>query len=210
MANLITLTRLNLLFVLVAIAYWAPPAVQLANAPLILVIIALDGVDGYVARRRGETSRFGSIFDIAVDRAVENVLWIVLGNLGLVPIWVAIVFIVRGAIVDTVRHARMDGGASALGIMRSRLGRWLVTSRVMRGAYGGVKALTFAFALMLQPLPQVAPGLWAVAGAPLEAVTLLLVGLSVAFCLLRGLPVVTEFIIAEQVFTPKRSALAGS
>ena len=85
MANLITLLRFLLLFLLVAMAYWASPHLQMINAPLLVLIIALDGLDGWVARRRGETSVFGSIFDIAVDRVVENVLWIVLGDLGLDP-----------------------------------------------------------------------------------------------------------------------------
>lgn len=209
MANLITLTRLLLLFVGVAIAYWAPPIVQLVNAPLILLIIALDGVDGYVARLRGEVSTFGSIFDIAVDRAVENVLWIVLGDLGLVPIWVAIVFIVRGAIVDTVRHARMGAGDSPFGVMRTRLGRWLVAGRTMRGTYGVAKALTFAWALSLQPLPALLPAYWAAHAATLNGITMALVALSVALCLVRGLPVVAEFIVAERVFSSKRPALAG-
>ena len=95
MANLITLSRFLLLFVLVALAVQAPPTWQLVDAPLLVLIITLDGIDGYVARRRGEASAFGSIFDIVVDRVVENVLWIVLAYLSLVPPWVAIVFITR-------------------------------------------------------------------------------------------------------------------
>lgn len=209
MANLITLTRLLLLFVVVALAYWAPPQVQLGNAALILFVIALDGVDGYVARKRGESSTFGSIFDIAVDRAVENVMWIVLGDLGLVPIWVAIVFIVRGAIVDTVRYARVGVVGNSFGVSASPIGRWLVSGRTMRGAYGAAKALTFAVALLTQPLPSVAPSLWATSGTLFQSVTLTLVGLSVALCLLRGLPVVAEFVRAERVFTLKRPVMAS-
>ncbi len=56
MANLITLLRFLLLFLLVAMAYWASPHMQMINAPLLVLIIALDGIDGWVARRRGETS----------------------------------------------------------------------------------------------------------------------------------------------------------
>ncbi len=200
MANLITLLRFLLLFLLVALAYWAPPAWQLVNAPLLVLIIALDGVDGWVARRRGETSVFGSIFDIAVDRVVENVLWIVLGDLGLIPIWVAIVFIVRGAIVDAVRYAAISRGETAFGGLRSPLSRALVAGRWMRGAYGSVKALTFGWVLALQPMPALAPDIWAVWSEPLHAVTALLVLLSVAFCLMRGLPVVAEFVIQQRVF----------
>jgi CDP-diacylglycerol--glycerol-3-phosphate 3-phosphatidyltransferase len=201
MANLITLLRLVLLFLLVAMAYWAPPQVQLVDAPLLVLIIALDGLDGYVARRRGETSMFGSIFDIAADRVVENVLWIVLGHLGLLPIWVAIVFIVRGAIVDTIRYAMISRGETAFGMMRSPLGRMLVAGRAMRGAYGTVKAITFGWVLFWQPWPALAPGLWAEWAATIGGVTMLLVVASVVMCLVRGVPVVVEFLADEKVFS---------
>ncbi|TVR82744.1 MAG: CDP-alcohol phosphatidyltransferase family protein [Rhodospirillales bacterium] len=204
MANLITLLRFCLLFVLVAMAYWAPPVWQQANAPLLVLIIGLDGLDGYVARVRGETSIFGSIFDIAVDRVVENVLWIVLGHIGLVPIWVAIVFIVRGAIVDSIRYAAISRGESAFGMMRSALGRTLVAGRAMRGLYGVAKAATFAWVLFFQPWPTLYPQAWERWADTVGMVTLALVLLSVALCILRGVPVVAEFIVAEDAFRRRR------
>jgi CDP-diacylglycerol--glycerol-3-phosphate 3-phosphatidyltransferase len=193
MANLITATRFALLFVLVFLAYRASPDWQLLNAPLLLLIIALDGLDGYVARRRGEASAFGAIFDIAVDRVVENVLWVVLAHLGLVPIWVAIVFITRGCIVDSIRYAAAARGETAFGMMQSRWGRVLVAGRWMRGLYGTLKAATFGWIFLLQPVPQLAPNLWAAWSMHLQAATGVLVGASVFVCLLRGLPVVVEF-----------------
>jgi CDP-diacylglycerol--glycerol-3-phosphate 3-phosphatidyltransferase len=209
MANLITLVRFLLLFLLVALAYWAPPRWQLVDAPLLVLIIALDGLDGYVARARGETSVFGSIFDIAVDRVVENVLWIVLGHLGLVPMWVAIVFIVRGAIVDSIRYAAISDGETAFGMMRSPLGRFLVASRQMRGLYGTVKAATFGWVLFLQPWPELDPALWSRWSEAVVPITGALVFASVFLCLLRGFPVVAEFVVVQGVFT-RGHAAAGS
>ncbi len=206
MANLITLFRFLLLFLLVAMAYWAPPAWQQANAPLLLLIITLDGVDGYVARLRGETSVFGSIFDIAVDRVVENVLWIVLGHLGLIPIWIAILFIVRGGIVDSIRYAAIRGGETAYGMMRSSWGRFLVAGRFMRGFYGAVKAATFGWVLFFQPWPRLYPGPWAEWHAAVETGTVVLASLSVTLCLVRGFPVVAEFVISQGVFRRNQPA----
>lgn len=199
MANLITLARLLLLFVLVAMAYWAPSPIQLLNAPLLIVIIALDGLDGYIARRRGESSVFGSLFDIAVDRVVENVLWIILGHLGLLPIWVAIVFVVRGALVDTIRHAMICRGETVFGMMRSPFGRALVASRWMRGLYGGLKALTFAWVLLWQPWPALQPLQWAAWAQGIDTITQVLVVAVTALCLLRGLPVVGAFLTTCKV-----------
>jgi CDP-diacylglycerol--glycerol-3-phosphate 3-phosphatidyltransferase len=195
MANAITVVRLLLLFLLVALAYWATPRWQLLNAPLLLLIIALDGLDGYVARMRGESSAFGALFDIAVDRVVENVLWVVLAHLGWIPIWVAVVFIARGAIVDSIRYAGMAKGETPYGAMRSALGRFLVSSRFMRGFYGALKAATFGWVFLLQPWPVLDPALWSAWREPVTVVTHVLVLASVAVCLLRGAPVVVEFVM---------------
>ena len=197
MANLITLCRLLLLFLLVVMAYHAPPAWQLIDAPLLLLIIALDGLDGYVARKLSETSVFGSIFDIAVDRVVENVLWVVLADLDLVPIWVAIVFITRSSIVDSIRYTAISRGETAFGIMQSPWGRFLVAGRFMRGFYGGLKALAFGSIFLIQPWPTLYPELWAHKSSILDPVTTALVYASVAVCLLRGAPVVAEFLAAN-------------
>ena len=198
MANLITLCRFILLFLLVASAYAAPPVWQLLNAPLLLIIIGLDGVDGYVARKRNETSIFGSIFDIAIDRAVENVLWVVLADLGLVPIWVAIVFITRASIVDSIRYAAISRGQTPFGSIQSQLGRVLVSGRFMRALYGGLKAATFGWVFLLQPLPSVAPESWVRFSQPALWIAGLLIYASVAVCLLRALPVILEVLSAAR------------
>ncbi|HXV24305.1 MAG TPA: CDP-alcohol phosphatidyltransferase family protein [Alphaproteobacteria bacterium] len=206
MANLITLGRFLLLFLLVASAYEAPVAWQLGNAPLLLLIIALDGVDGYVARVRNETSVFGSIFDIAIDRVVENVLWVVLADLGLVPIWVAIVFITRASIVDSIRYAAISRGETAFGSIRSQLGRVLVSGRFMRGLYGVLKAATFGWVFFLQPLPQLFPETWAQFGGPARWIAVVLVYASVVICLLRALPVILEFLSVARASRPAKPA----
>ena len=205
MANLITSSRFVLLFILVAMAYLAPPVWQLANWLLLLVVIILDGVDGYVARQRGETSAFGSAYDIAVDRVVENVLWIVLADLDLVPIWVALVFITRGVLVDTIRSQGAARGETAFGMMKTAVGRFLVSGRFMRGFYGAVKAIAFAWILLFQPVPAVFPAFWAQWSADITLVTNLLIYVSVITCLVRGVPVVWEFYVNEQPLQKTRA-----
>jgi CDP-diacylglycerol--glycerol-3-phosphate 3-phosphatidyltransferase len=195
MANLVTFIRLILLFLLVLSIYWAEPAWQRANMPLLLVIMLLDAADGWVARTFNESSLFGAVFDIAADRIVETVLWVVLAHVGLVPIWAAIVFIVRGNIVDTIRNsAAASQGVAPFDMMKSRLGRMLVGGRVMRGTYNTAKIATFGWVLMIQPMPTVYPGYWSAMESWAGAVTMTLVWLSVILCLVRGVPVVIEFL----------------
>jgi CDP-diacylglycerol--glycerol-3-phosphate 3-phosphatidyltransferase len=196
MANLVTLTRLLLLFALVALATLAPPAWRAANAPLILLIIAMDGLDGWIARRRGEASPFGSAFDIAVDRAVENVMWLLLAHLGLAPLWVAIVFIVRGALVDSIRSDAVKDGGTPFGMMRSEVGRFLVAGRFMRGFYGTLKAVAFAWLLAMESWGG-SEAAWSGVAAFVSAS--LICG-CVTLCLLRGVPVLIEFAVRHKAF----------
>lgn len=204
MANAITLLRLALLFLLVAMAYWAAPRWQLVDAPLLLLVIALDGLDGWVARRRGEASAFGAVFDVAVDRVVEAVLWLVLADLELVPIWVAILFITRGVLVDSIRYARIAGGGGIFD-MRSAVGRFLVASRFMRGLYGGLKAVTFGWLFLIQPWPRLDPASWTAWAPVVEPATAALVYVCVLVCLLRGVPVIAECVAAADLFRGLRS-----
>ena len=205
MANLITLSRLLLLIVVVVVAYQPPSYFQLLNVPLLILVFVTDGLDGYVARKRHETSQFGAMFDIAGDRIVELTMWIVLAHLALVPIWVPIVFVVRGTIVDAIRASQTTGRrASPFALMESQLGRWLVAGRFMRALYAVAKATAFCWLLLLQPLPVVAPALWADYGALGTAIGQWLVLFAVALCLVRGLPVIVEFAYSE------RRALLGS
>ncbi len=207
-ANLITLSRLLLLIVVVAIAYQPEhPWWQLANVPLLIFLFVTDGLDGWVARRRNETSVFGAMFDIAGDRIVELTMWIVLADLDLVPVWVPLVFVIRGTVVDTIRASQVTSeGKSPFSMIHSPLGQWLVGGRFMRGFYAVLKATAFCWLLLLQPLPTLVPALWSEWSGVLSTVGAILVYTAVLICILRGLPVVTEFVYEERDSLMPKSA----
>lgn len=195
MANWITFGRFLLLFMLLGVVYSHDPSLQLINAPLVLLIISLDGLDGWVARRFGEESLFGATFDIAIDRIVEVVLWVVLADLGYIGVWIALLFIIRGNLVDAIRSKGAAGGTAAFDMMQSPLGRFLVAGRFMRGFYAVLKAATFAWILLWQPFDVLAPAFWAEHGTLLSGAGLVLAWFSAAICVARGLPVIVEFCI---------------
>ena len=148
MANLITVGRLILLYVIIALIYFGNVTVITLCMPAIGGVIALDGLDGWVARKRKSTSQFGAIFDIAGDRVVENCLWVVFAHLHLIPVWVPLLVLTRGFIVDSVRSVSYKDGMTAFGsnnMMRSDFTRWLTAGRFMRGLYGYAKAFGFVF-----------------------------------------------------------------
>ncbi|MCC6315508.1 MAG: CDP-alcohol phosphatidyltransferase family protein [Thermomicrobiales bacterium] len=148
MANLITVGRLVLLFGVLAIIARAPVDLALLSMALIIVVFAGDGLDGWVARKRGSASQFGAVLDIAGDRIVETVLWVFFAYLRVIPLWVPLLVIVRGGIVDALRSLSYAEGMTAFGpsnMMRSDVTRWLTAGRFMRGLYGYAKAAGFVF-----------------------------------------------------------------
>lgn len=188
MANIITLSRLPLLIVYVALLYTGNPTIIFACIPLIVFSILLDTVDGMVARTRGETSLAGSALDIAMDRIYETVLWIVYADLDLIPVIIPIIFVIRGILTDTVRAIGMSRGKASFDQLKSPISRFLVSSPFMRSPYGFLKALAFASATALLGL--------LVLGHPwsgwVHTLVLVLSWSAVIFTLLRGLPVLIE------------------
>jgi CDP-diacylglycerol--glycerol-3-phosphate 3-phosphatidyltransferase len=175
------------------------PWLQLANMPLLVVVIFLDAVDGFVARRFNEASVAGAVFDIVVDRVTENVLWIVLADLRLVPVWVAIVFITRSLVVDSIRSTGAAKGKAPFSMVATGWGRFLVAGRFMRALYGTLKTVTFGWVLLLQPWPALWPGFWARWSQLFLPLTAGLVYVTVAVCIVRSIPVVGEFMIEQRV-----------
>ena len=66
----------------------------------IAVIFALDAVDGYIARKRSETSKLGEVLDTLTDRIIENTFWVYFTATGQLPVWMPIVVMARGFITD--------------------------------------------------------------------------------------------------------------
>ena len=198
MANLVTLSRLLLLLV-VALLFYSRGPWELANFVLVILIFVTDGIDGYIARKRNETSLFGALFDIAGDRIVELTLWLVAADNGLVPIWVPLVFIIRGVIVDTIRSSNAAAlKTSPFALMRSPFGKFIVAGKFMRIFYAVVKASAFAGLTLQRPSPVYLPWLWHYVGWLLSGLTYFFVYLSVVLCIARGLPVIVEFVYAQK------------
>ena len=208
MANLITLSRLLLLIVVIFIAYQPFSWWHILNVALLILVFVSDGLDGYVARKRNEASVFGAMFDIASDRIVELAMWIVLVDLAIVPVWVPLVFIIRGTIVDTIRANQVStAGQTPFSMLQSPLAKWLVAGKFMRGFYATLKATTFCWLLLTRALVALWPGIFGPWSGMFEITGILLVYLSVLTCLARGLPVIGEFVYQERdSLVPKRTS----
>ena len=186
-ANGVTILQFPLLILVVWLLYQGSAALKMAAVGLLGLLMLMDTIDGAVARWRGETSLMGSALDIATDRAVEIVMWVVFAHLGLISIVVPLIVMIRGALVDSIRDVGAQRGISAHDMMRTGLGRWLVASAVMRTGYAVVKIGAF-LALALTVALQAGGGGWS---AVYQAATVM-TWAAVVLCLVRGIPVVVE------------------
>ncbi len=191
MANWITLSRLPLLLLYVLMLFFGEVGLQLAGVPLILLLMLMDSVDGIVARRTNSTSLMGSVLDIAADRTYELVLWVTFASLRLIPVAIPLIVISRTTLTDALRSVGVGQGERAFDQHRSRLGNFLVASKWMRSSYGISKALSFAGLNLGLALSKYPPGSPSFSAAPeVLRVFVALSWVSVAFCVLRGLPVI--------------------
>lgn len=100
-ANRLTLLRAGLVC-LAGGALWAggqTPHHDWSLATLVASALLLDALDGRIARRRGETSRFGARFDLEVDALLLLILALLVWHSGQAGVWVLAIGLMRYAFV---------------------------------------------------------------------------------------------------------------
>jgi len=194
----ITLLRVAMVFATVPL-FGRGYVPAIAAVLLTIVIIWMDALDGWVARRTGQSSDMGALIDITGDRIVENVFWIYFAVAGVTSYWVPIIVTSRGFLTDTVRTLQFERGKTPFGektMMRSHWSRFLVAGRFMRGLYGGAKVAAFValgVILLLERGLEEDRVHWSadvLRGIDVSAQALVL--LTVLLCVVRGLPVLWD------------------
>ncbi len=188
-ADVVIALRVVLAFV-VLFLYSLPFGFAAAAVVLTVVVIAMDGLDGFLARRAGVADELGAVLDITGDRIVEHLFWIYFAVAGVIPVWVPLVIVTRSFAVDTVRGMALARGKTAFGsktMMRTPVSRFLVSSRFMRTLYAVAKVAAF---VLLGAVIAMDKGAGASRALELTALGVALV--TVAVNLLRGLPVLWD------------------
>jgi phosphatidylglycerophosphate synthase len=194
-ANVVTIGRVFLALFAISLLWSADDKSKWWAFSLTIFVIYADALDGYLARKLKQTSKIGAALDIASDRVVEMVYWIAFAALGWIPVWVPVLFLVRGTFVDTIRAHYSEQGFTAFGtttMMKSSLGKFLVASNFSRFSYAVAKALAFCLVIAYQTTML-----------HTEAVAIassFCVYFACFFCLVRGLPVLFE---ARELFATK-------
>jgi CDP-diacylglycerol---glycerol-3-phosphate 3-phosphatidyltransferase len=197
--NQVTALRIGAAFAAVALFAFSGEtlAADLAAVSLTLAAIALDGVDGYLARTRGLATPLGAQLDILGDRIVENLFFTFFAASGLISFWVPVFFFVRGTLTDFLRGMAARSGRVGFGtnsMLESRWGRGLVASRASRASYAVLKCVCFCCLGLMLPLRHMPTAHWLnpVSQAWLFAMAQTLVCATVALCAIRALPVIWE------------------
>jgi CDP-diacylglycerol---glycerol-3-phosphate 3-phosphatidyltransferase len=192
LANWITLSRFPLLLGIVLILYLGSSWVRLVGVGLLFVGLMLDTVDGMVARKRRESSLFGSVLDIAADRTYELVLWVSFADLRMIPVAIPLIIIARTTLTDAFRSIGVGQGTAPFAQHRTALGRFLVGSTPMRTGYAVTKVTTFCGLALAQALSGFPETVYGRAVLSLMSLFRATAWLAVAFCVFRGLPVIVH------------------
>src|SRR5690349_24847267 len=119
---------------------------NLLGVALTVAAIALDALDGHIARRKKMATPVGAQLDILGDRMIENMFFTYFAVVGMVSLWLPMLFFARGAVTDFLRGLAMKAGYSGWGANRMLESGWakaVVASRWSRGLYAGMKCVCF-------------------------------------------------------------------
>jgi len=211
--NQVTLARILVAFAAVALFSLGTHVLALDLTAVFLTVaaIALDGVDGYIARTCGLATPFGAKFDILGDRVVENLFFTCFAASGLISLWVPVIFFARGALTDFLRGLVRRSARSNLDqnwMLKTWWGRSLVASRTSRASYATLKCICFCCLGCLLPIRHMpaarsaewlreAGTTWLLTAG--QAITFA----TVIFCIVRAIPVVWE---GRRYFAPRSKA----
>lgn len=190
MANMITIFRILLIFISAFLLFRGDSNSYIWALVLTAVAFALDGLDGYVARKFNESSKFGAMLDIMSDRIAENTLWVVFAVLGWLPVIFPIISLTRGFITDGIRSVAMEQGFTAFGdssMQSDKIGYFICGSKFSRIAYAVAKVVAFML-IIVAKIPDISAG----PAKTLYSIAYISAIIAIEYCILRGLPVVFE------------------
>ncbi len=161
--NLITILRM----LLVPFTVWLMISHAFAAAFVVFVVAGIsDGVDGYIARRYNLKTDLGAYLDPLADKALLVSIFVVLGMLQLIPVWLVLLVVTRdvlivGAVIlswgmgkPMAMHPLLISKVNTTfqiifaGMVLAMLGTELRIEPLMLGGIGAVALLTVASGAM--------------------------------------------------------------
>ena len=117
----LTLLRMLLSAAFVIFAMLEPVWAKIVALVLFIVAALTDLIDGKWARKKKTVTDLGAFLDPLADKMLVNLAFLVLVYLGVVPLWVFAIILVRDFAVDGMR---MMSAKDGLTIAASNYGKW--------------------------------------------------------------------------------------
>lgn len=119
--NILSLTRILLVPVLVAILLTKFEGKEFVGLAVFLLASLTDFLDGFIARRRGLVTRLGKLLDPAADKILTSAAFIALVEMGLAPAWMVVVLIAREFAVSGLRSVAASENLVLAAIFSAKL-----------------------------------------------------------------------------------------
>lgn len=191
LANIVSVTRIFVAYVAIACLYVQTTWAYIIALILTIIAFAMDGLDGYLARKLNQSSEWGSVLDILGDRIVEVSYWIVFAVMGWLNIIFPLICVARAFTTDGIRSVALSKGMTAFGdktMQSTSWGKFICASRFMRISYAVAKVLAFLLLITVNT-----PGMELWNGTPiLHIITMVFAWAAIIFCVVRAIPVVVE------------------
>lgn len=191
LANIVSITRIFVAYAAIACLYVQTTWAYIIALVLTIIAFAMDGLDGYLARKLNQSSEWGSVLDILGDRIVEVSYWIVFAVMGWLNIIFPLICVARAFTTDGIRSVALSKGMTAFGdktMQSTSWGKFICASRFMRISYAVAKVLAFLLLITVNT-----PGMELWNGTPiLHIITMVFAWAAIIFCVVRAIPVVVE------------------
>ena len=138
-ASKITVARILLIPVVLALMYWDFPGHMYCALAVFILASLSDFVDGYIARHCNQVSNFGKFMDPLADKLLVISVMLVYLDWGYIPAWAAIIVVARELAVTGLRLIAVEGG------------------KVIAAAWSGkikTASTMVGFCLMMLPVPE--------------------------------------------------------
>lgn len=191
LANIVSVTRIFVAYIAIGLLFVHASWAYVLAFVLTAIAFAMDGLDGYIARKFNQSSEWGSVLDILGDRIVELSYWIVFAVLGWINIIFPLICVARAFTTDGIRSVALSKGMTAFGdksMQSTAWGKFICASRFMRISYAVAKVLAFMLLIVV-----FTPGMEVWSGTPvLHTITMIFAWIAIIFCVVRAIPVVAE------------------
>lgn len=152
LANKITLIRIFMVPLVVALLYF-PGRITCLLAALAFIFAALtDWMDGYIARRSNMVTSMGKFLDPLADKLLICSVLIMFTKLDWAPAWVVIVIVCRELLVTGLRAMAIDEGitlaADKFGKAKTVLQICAITPIVLHYPIGGLNIMEIGLWLL--------------------------------------------------------------